>query len=538
MHFDDAAQSAGYDLIGSPIRGGSGVVHRARVRASGDEVALKVLQPGVDVQRLLREADLLERIEHPAIAGFRAVVDLGGQPTLVVDWIDGRPLREVLHDGPMERTAALRHVRTLAAALEAVHTEGVVHGDVSPANVIVRPDGFPVLIDFGVSRSAESATVTVDGAMAGTPRYLAPEVIQGETRTAAGDQYALAVMFQEMVTGEWPFPEGDAIASALHHQLHTAPRPLAEIDGSFPPPWTDAVLRALEKDPSRRFERIGGFVDALEANVGVSTLDKGRRLSVASMVFRVGLPLVLLAALVVPLLTDDEPSDAAAAPEVTATSTTIDPPLTTAEPSPTTLEDRSAAPVTTEAPLETLAPTTTDGAERVAVPSWDAGTAESLACNLLTEADFETEALPDNWFQDGDDPDRPQVQVRTGGGVDDSGALQVGEPNLYGIWGEVVPIVEGNRYLFSANVRIDGEVFTSEMSVDWVDADFGLFDTSPTLDVVAAAPGQVTLITEPAPEGAAWAVPRTFKDNGSGLLYLDEMVFAAEDADCAPLLRG
>lgn len=530
MHFDDAAQSAGYDLIGSPIRGGSGVVHRARVRASGDEVALKVLQPGVDVQRLLREAELLERIEHPAIAGFRAVIDLAGQPTLVVDWIDGRPLRAVLHDGPMERTAALCHVRTLADALEAVHAEGVVHGDVSPANVIVRADGSPVLIDFGVSRSAESATVTVDGAMAGTPRYLAPEIIQGEPRTAAGDQYALAVMFQEMVTGEWPFPEGDAIASALHHQLHTAPTPLAEVDGSFPPSWTDAVLRALEKEPSRRFERIGGFVEALEANVGVSTLDKGRRLSVASMVFRVGLPLVLMAALLVPLLTDDDPSDAASPADLPAT--------TTADTSPTTIEDRSAAPVTTEAPLETVAPTTTDGAARVAIPAWEAGTAESLACNLLTEADFETDVLPDNWFQDGEDPDRPQVQVRTSGGVDDTGALQVGEPNLYGIWGEVVPVVEGTRYLFSANVRIDGEVFTSEMSVDWVDADFGLFETSPTLDVVAAAPGQVTLITEPAPPGAAWAVPRTFKDNGSGLLYLDEMVFAAEDADCAPLLRG
>ena len=538
MQFDDAAQSAGFDLIGSPIRGGSGVVHRARDRATGEEVALKVLQPGVDVQRLLREAELLERIEHPAIAGFRSIADLGGQPTLVVDWIDGQPLRAVLHDGPMDRTTALRHVRTLADALEAVHERGIVHGDVSPANVIVRPDGSPVLIDFGVSRSAESATVTMDGAMAGTPRYLAPEIIQGAPRTAAGDQYALAVLFQEMVTGEWPFPESDAIASALHHQLHTAPTPLAEVDGSYPPSWTDAVLRALEKDPSRRFERIAGFVDALEANVGVSTLDKGRRLSVASMVFRFGLPLVLLAALLVPLLTDDDTVDDAPAPEAPAQSTTTDAQAATADTSPTTIEDRSSAAVTTEAPLETVAPTTTDGAERIAVATWEAGTAESLACNLLTEADFESDTLPDNWFQDGDHPDRRQVQVRTSGGVENTGALQVGEPNLYGIWGEVVPVEAGTRYLFSANVRIDGEVFTSEMSVDWVDADFGLFEASPTLDVVAAAPGQVTLITEPAPERAVWAVPRTFKDNGEGLLYLDEMVFAPEDADCAPLLRG
>ncbi len=538
MHLDLAA-AAGFDLIGPPLRGGSGVVYRARERQSGDDVALKVLLPGVDIDRLEREASILQQVDHPNLARFRSLIQLGDEPALVTEWVDGRSLRELLHDGPLARDRAHRIFAQIAAALTALHASGIVHGDITPNNVLLRPDDSIALIDFGVSRSEDSATVTVDGSMAGTPRYLAPEVIEGAPRTPGSDQYAAGLLLHEMVSGDWPFPPGDSIATALHHQLHSEPVPLGELDTSTPPSWTDAVLRSLEKDPERRFGSVDAFLHALTATTNVSTLNRGRRLSFASLVFRVGLPLVLVAALIVPALREDDSAEGAPGTAATTIATTS---TTTVEPSestaPTTLEDRTAEPATTAEPLETVAPTTTDGADRVVVAAWESGVAESLACNLLTEADFETDDLPDNWFQDGDDPDREQVRVLADGGVEGSGVLQVGEPNLFGIWGEVVPVEAGRRYLFSANVRVEGTVFTSEMSVDWVDASFAQFGSSPSLDVIAAAPGQVTLITPPAPDGAAWAVPRTFKDNGEGLVFLDEMVFAAEGSDCDPLLRA
>ncbi|MEM7274095.1 MAG: serine/threonine-protein kinase, partial [Actinomycetota bacterium] len=259
----ESARLAGYRLTGPPIRGGSGIVHPAIEAATGRAVALKALAPGHDLERLHREAEVLARIDHPNVAALRAFQTIDGAPTLVVDWVDGEPLHQVLHrDGPLGAGRSLAVLSGMAAALDAVHAAGVVHRDVSPANVMIGANGAVTVIDFGVSRSGEAATVTADGMLAGTPRYLAPEVIEGAEPTPRSDQYGAAIVLNELLVGSWPFPEANSMANALHHQLHTAPTPVDEVDPTLGPALTDAILRALDKDPARRFPSMAAFLDA------------------------------------------------------------------------------------------------------------------------------------------------------------------------------------------------------------------------------------------------------------------------------------
>lgn len=309
MSFEDQADAAGYEITGAPIRGGSGLVYRALERASGRPVAIKALAPGFDLDRLRREADILSRIDHPNVAKLRAFVMIDGSPALVVDWVDGVPLSGLIGlDHPLDRHRAFAIFEQIADAMAAVHEAGVVHRDLSPANVLVDGNDVVTVIDFGVSRSMNSATVTVEGMVAGTPRYLAPEVIEGEDPTAGSDQYSAAIILHELLTGSWPFPEGDAIAAALHHQLHSAPKPLDEIHPDLPTGVGDAVLRALEKDPAARFPGMVDLVDGLYApssNGGQAKRDK-RKPTAASWGFRLGIPLLLIAAFIAWLNGNDD----------------------------------------------------------------------------------------------------------------------------------------------------------------------------------------------------------------------------------------
>jgi serine/threonine-protein kinase len=525
MSFSDAAVTAGYTILGEPQRGGSGRVYRATEMSTGQTVAIKVLSPGHDLERLRREAELLERLDHDNVARLRGVTIIDDEPALIVDWIDGDPLAGRLRsDGALAFDAAMAAFGQLTHGLQAVHDAGIVHRDISPANVLMDPHGHVTLIDFGVSRSADSATVTVDGTIAGTPRYLAPEVISGADPTPLSDQYAAALVLHEMLMGSWPFPEGDAIATALHHQLHSQPTPLDESDPTIPPGFSDAVLRALDKDPAQRFPSMTAFLTALENPTQVGSLQQGRRLSVASLVFRIGLPLVLIAAIAAALLDDD---------------TTDDPIEASAEAATTTIVP--ATPESSTEPPATVGPTTTDGVRRATVSTLAAGTAQQLACNLLSESAFETDRLPTNWFIDVDDPERAQVVVVESAGIDGSGALQVGFPGNFGLFGELVEVEPGTRYLFSASARLEGAVTEATLAVDWVDSEFVPIVGSAELDLVSIGDAdfaQLSLETEPAPPGAAWAVPRLFKDNSEGVLIVDELVFASGDSDCVGILLG
>src|SRR5919198_1079144 len=219
-------------------RGGMGIVYLGYHAALDRLVAVKVMNSMVwdteSASRFQREARTIARLRHPNIV---SVFDFGeheGVPWMVVEYMPGGNLGEALLAGesfsPQETLLLLGGV---ASALDYAHVAGVVHRDVKPSNVLISKDGTPVIADFGLSKIAHEASLTVSGVVSGTPTFMAPEQASGATAGPAADQYALAVMAYRLLTGRYPF-EGSNPLELLY-------QPAAE-DG------VDAVLgRGLAK---------------------------------------------------------------------------------------------------------------------------------------------------------------------------------------------------------------------------------------------------------------------------------------------------
>lgn len=297
MTFSDSARRIGFEITGPPIRGGSGVVHRATDVTTGKQVAIKALAPGFDLDRLEREAKILARVDHQNVARLQGFEIIDGTASLIVDWVDGEPLSKLLEqNGHLGVKRSIEIFEQVASALDAVHQAGATHRDVSPSNIMVGQKDHVTVIDFGLNRGAETATVTIDGIVTGTPRYMAPEIVEGAEATPASDQYSAAVLLHEMITGSWPFPESSSVAGALHHQLHSTPRPLDEINPLLGAGLTDTVLTALAKDPAQRMPSLRAFVTALREPEALVLRERNRR-SFDKPALTLGLPLLVAALL-------------------------------------------------------------------------------------------------------------------------------------------------------------------------------------------------------------------------------------------------
>lgn len=195
-----AAELAGYRIDERVGRGGSADVYRATRAATGQVVALKVLSADADPRLVDREVQLLRGIGHPGVVQLVDSGDVGSQRYVATQWVEGPTLAQVLlDDAPLAPVRAMRIFRQMTDALAAVHAGDVVHGDLTPANIIVGEADLVTLVDFGIGRSGEVATITLDAEMSGTPRYLAPEVIEGATPSPASDQYSSAVVLLSLI---------------------------------------------------------------------------------------------------------------------------------------------------------------------------------------------------------------------------------------------------------------------------------------------------------------------------------------------------
>ncbi|MGW1064667.1 protein kinase domain-containing protein [Streptomyces aureus] len=241
--------------------GGMGTVWRARDLVLDRAVALKEVRPPdpglaeYDPQaaamlraRVLREARALARVEHPNVVTIHHVVD-GGQytyPWLVMELVTGGSLQDRLEKGPMAPVDAARLGREVLAALRAAHDVGIQHRDVKPANVLLRPDGRPVLTDFGIATIRDSAALTVTGSIIGTPDYMAPERISGGEGDPGSDLWSLAMMLYVAVEGHHPLRRGTTLATLA-----------AMLSEELPPPARAGVLTGflnavLVKNPADR----------------------------------------------------------------------------------------------------------------------------------------------------------------------------------------------------------------------------------------------------------------------------------------------
>ena len=256
-----------YLLLDRIATGGMGEVWRAQDQVLSRNVAVKILKAeyAADpsfLERFRAEARHTASLSHPGIANtfdYGEAPQPGGgdpMPFLVMELVDGEPLSTLLHrEAPLPPDRALDIVGQAGLALQAAHDTGVVHRDVKPGNLLIRPDGVVKVTDFGIARAIDAAPVTQTGMVVGTAAYLSPEQAEGKPITPASDIYALGVVTYECLSGQRPFDDGSPVAVAMAH-INTKPPPLPK---DTPPLVADFVTRALDKDPARRQPSAGDF---------------------------------------------------------------------------------------------------------------------------------------------------------------------------------------------------------------------------------------------------------------------------------------
>ncbi len=263
----DMARLGRYELRGMLGQGGFATVYRAWDPALGREVALKALlphlagDPGMR-ERFLAEGRALAGLRHPNIVTVFDVGEAEGRPFFAMELIEGPTAAQWLSGGRVSPAQALPLLRGLASALDYLHAAGLIHRDIKPANVMLDASGRVVLMDFGIARSLDRTQLTATGASLGTPQYMAPEQVRGEPAGPAADIYALGVLTFQLLAGRAPFV-GDT-AYVLHAQAYEPPPPLQLLAPGLPEHVYAAIAGALQKDPRRRPQQAGAFVQMLE----------------------------------------------------------------------------------------------------------------------------------------------------------------------------------------------------------------------------------------------------------------------------------
>jgi serine/threonine protein kinase len=268
MGFSPGMVFAGrYEILGAIGRGGMGNVYRARRKDLDTEVALKILGPTIiddSEARFEREARAIAKLDHP---GCVRILDYGRTKKhqfIAMQLLEGRTLGQLLvAEGRLSTARAVHHARTLALALAHAHSRGVLHRDLKPENVVVTESQRAVLIDFGLAHVLDDAPLTARGMCFGSPSYLAPERLEGAPHDVRADLYSLGVMLYEMLAGTRPFA-GKNLAELLHACRTRPARPLRAIRDDISPQLEAVVVRALAKDPARRFQSAEDFVFALD----------------------------------------------------------------------------------------------------------------------------------------------------------------------------------------------------------------------------------------------------------------------------------
>ncbi|HXK59028.1 MAG TPA: protein kinase [Acidobacteriota bacterium] len=255
-----------YEILGKADEGGMGCVYQAHDIILGRKVAIKIIRPELlgtvsMRQRFFQEARLAAALNHPAITSVYEFLDLSGQVVLVMEWLEGRSLKQIIREEGRIHWKQLAHLISQAASgLEAAHSQGIIHRDVKSANLFVLPGEQIKILDFGLAKHITPLTVTEFtrelssvGMVVGTIDYMSPEQACAERVDHRTDLFSLGVVFYEGLTGALPFRRGSAAASVDAILNHPPPDlALYEVEGAER--VEPIINRLLEKSPARRYQ--------------------------------------------------------------------------------------------------------------------------------------------------------------------------------------------------------------------------------------------------------------------------------------------
>jgi serine/threonine-protein kinase len=262
------------ELIG---RGGTADTYRGVDKTLRRDVAVKVLVERSDETnaRLLMEARAMARLNHPRIVAVYDAGEDNGISYIVMELVRGKTL-SALEGGELAYKQALGYIYEVLEALDYANSQGIIHRDIKPSNIMIVEDGkHTKLTDFGLARRASEVTQTTrTGQIVGTISYLAPERFMSKPADVRSDLYSVGIVMYEIFTGTLPFRnDRDDIVATMYSHVHDLPTPPREINRNIPGPLENAIMRAIEKDPGRRYQNALEFMNEIQGLLGPAPIN-------------------------------------------------------------------------------------------------------------------------------------------------------------------------------------------------------------------------------------------------------------------------
>ena len=261
-----------YKILGMLGRGGMGVVYKAQDFRLKRIVALKFLPPELTLdkdfrKRFVREAQAAAALDHPHICTVHEIDETKGETFIVMAFIAGQSLKDKMASGPLSTQEALDISAQVAEGLFEAHAKGIVHRDIKPSNILLTEKGQAKITDFGLAKLSGRQDLTRSGTIMGTVFYMSPEQAKGENVDHRTDIWSLGVLLYEMLNGELPF-KGAHDQATIYSILNNQPAPFSAFRRDIPRRVEEIVLRALEKDRTRRYQDMQEFIQGLKQERG------------------------------------------------------------------------------------------------------------------------------------------------------------------------------------------------------------------------------------------------------------------------------
>jgi eukaryotic-like serine/threonine-protein kinase len=273
--FEVGQRVADYEIVSLLGVGGMSRVYRVRNVISHRIEAMKVLLADLNAEpdmaaRFASEIRTLADLDHPNIAQLHTAMQVGNELVMMMEFVDGLTLQQLAKQTPLSLEKTVDYIHQVLAALSFAHNRGVVHRDVKPANIMVTPKGIAKLTDFGIAKSKLQQELTRPGTTVGSLYYMSPEQAIGDRAVdGRSDIYSVGILMYELLAGCRPFEDESAYV-ILHSQLTVVPPPPIEVNPLLSKPLSDLILKALEKDPAKRFQTAAAFSNELRRVTGIA----------------------------------------------------------------------------------------------------------------------------------------------------------------------------------------------------------------------------------------------------------------------------